>query len=123
MIRRLISTAAAMAVVLATLTAAAPTAQEHASVTATPKACNTDGAPAQLHTNQAAHLRAGRGTRYRSRAVLAKDTDFYAECWGVTAKGDWWAYGEVISGRYAGFPHGRRGWVNGDLVDTGYRHR
>lgn len=62
------------------------------------------------------YLRAGRGAGHRCLAVLPKSTDFYAECWGGTVKGRWWAYGEVLSGRYAGFPHGRRGWVGGDLV-------
>ncbi|MFE9499380.1 hypothetical protein [Streptomyces collinus] len=123
MIRRLITAAAGGAAVLTPLTAVCPAAQAHAAATARPKACNTASAPEQLHTTDAVHLRAGRGTRYRSLAVLAKSTNFYAQCWGVTGKGIWWVYGDVVSGRYAGFPHGRRGWVNSDRVATGYRHR
>ncbi|WP_260148747.1 hypothetical protein [Streptomyces sp. PanSC9] len=41
------------------------------------------------------HLRAGRGTDHRSRAVLETDTDLCA---------------------------GRRGWKSGGLLATGYRH-
>ncbi|SEE67282.1 Zeta toxin [Streptomyces sp. 2231.1] len=85
---------------------------------ARPKACNTDGAPAQLHTTNVVHLRAGRGTGHRSLAVLAKNTDFYAECWGITATNVWWAYGVVESGPR----NGRRGWVAGDHLATGYKH-
>ncbi|MGY4965092.1 hypothetical protein [Streptomyces sp. 900105245] len=118
MTRRLHSAAAAAAAVLATLTAAAPTPQAHAAATARPKTCNTNAAPAQLHTTDPVHLRAGRGTGHRSLAVLAKGTDFYAECWGVTARGVWWAYGVVESGARTG----RRGWVSGDLLAAGYRH-
>ncbi|UXY40531.1 SH3 domain-containing protein [Streptomyces albidocamelliae] len=116
--RRLSSAAAATAAVLATLSAAPLTPQAHAAATARPKACNTDGAPAQLHTTNAVHLRAGRGTGHRSLAVLAKNTDFYAECWGITATDVWWAYGVVESGPL----NGRRGWVAGDHLATGYKH-
>ncbi|MFZ4240867.1 hypothetical protein ACOZGD_37605 [Streptomyces murinus] len=87
-----------------------------------PRECNTQGAEAQLHTTEAVHLRAGKGTHARSRAVLPKGTDFYARCWGITGKSVWWAYGEVESGRYAGFPHGLQGWVAGDYLANGYRH-
>ncbi|WP_432029855.1 hypothetical protein [Streptomyces sp. 1222.5] len=118
MIRHLLSAVAATAAVLATLTAAAPTPQAHAATTARPKACNTDAAPAQLHTTDPVHLRAGRGSGHRSLAVLARNTDFYAECWGVTARDVWWAYGVVESGARIG----RRGWVSGDHLATGYRH-
>ncbi|MFD8375790.1 hypothetical protein ACFV2Z_34315 [Streptomyces sp. NPDC059688] len=118
MIRRLLNAAAATAAVLATLAAAAPTPQAQAAVMTAPKACNTDGAPAQLHTTAAMHLRAGRGTGHRSLAVLAKNTDFYAECWGVTAADVGWAYGVVESGPRSG----RRGWVAGDHLATGYKH-
>ncbi|MER6434523.1 hypothetical protein ABT272_44120 [Streptomyces sp900105245] len=118
MIRHLLSAAAATAAVLATLTAAALTPQAHAAVTAPPKACNTEAAPAQLHTTDPVHLRAGRGTGHRSMAVLAKNTEFYAECWGVTARDVWWAYGVGESGAQGG----RRGWVSGDHLATGYWH-
>ncbi|MFF8868023.1 hypothetical protein ACF08B_38980 [Streptomyces sp. NPDC015139] len=118
MIRRLLKAAAATAAVLATLTAAAPASQAHAMATARPKACNTDGAAAQLHTTGPVHLRAGRGTGHRSLTVLAMGTDFYAECWGVTARDVWWAYGVVESGAR----NGRRGWVSGDHLATGYQH-
>ncbi|MEU0254573.1 hypothetical protein ABZ299_19120 [Streptomyces sp. NPDC006184] len=52
---------------------------------------HTDGAAERLHTTDTVHLRAGRGARYRSLAVLVKNTDFYAQCWGVTAGHVWWA--------------------------------
>ncbi|SEE66538.1 hypothetical protein SAMN05216532_8245 [Streptomyces sp. 2231.1] len=117
MIRRLLSAAAATAAVLAILAAAAPPSQAQAAVMTGPKACNTDGAPAQLHTTAAVHLRAGRGIGHPSLAVLAKNTDFYAECWGV-ARDVWWAYGAVESGSLSG----RRGWVAGDHLATGYKH-
>ncbi|ROP44171.1 hypothetical protein [Streptomyces sp. PanSC9] len=116
MIRRLLSAAAATVAVLATL-AAGPGPQAHTAV-AGPKACNTDGAPAQLHTTASVHLRAGRGTGHRSLAVLARNTDFYAECWGATAADVWWAYGVVESGPR----NGRRGWVAGAHLATGYKH-
>ncbi|MCG8970282.1 hypothetical protein [Streptomyces sp. CL12-4] len=84
-----------------------------------PRACNTDGAAAQLHvTARAVHLRSGKGTSHTSRALLTRGTDFYAECWGRSSGRTWWAYGTVMSG-----PHnGERGWVSGDHVATGYRH-
>ncbi|WP_333774693.1 hypothetical protein [Streptomyces sp. IBSBF 3136] len=116
MIRRLLIAAAATAAVLATL-AAGPGPQAHTAV-AGPKACNTDGASAQLHTTAAVHLRTGRGTGHRSLAVLAKNTDFYAECWGATTTDMWWAYGVVESGPRTG----RRGWVADDHLATGYKH-
>ncbi|WP_435279377.1 hypothetical protein [Streptomyces sp. 1222.5] len=72
------------AAVLTALAAAA--AQAHATVTARPKACNTDGAPAQVRTTDAVHLRVGRGTGHRPLAALTENTDFYARCWGVTAQ-------------------------------------
>ncbi|MER6433181.1 SH3 domain-containing protein [Streptomyces sp900105245] len=115
MIRHFLSAGAATAAVLVT---AASAPQAHAAVTARPKACNTGAAAAQLHTTDPVHLRAGRGTGHGSLAVLAKDTDFYAECWGVTARDVWWAYGVVESGAQGG----RRGWVSGDHLATGYRH-
>ncbi|MER6433957.1 hypothetical protein ABT272_40585 [Streptomyces sp900105245] len=118
MIRRLYSAAAATAAVLATLVAAAPTPLAHAAATGRPKACNTDAAPAQLHATDPVHLRAGRGTGHRSLAVLARNTDFYTECWGVTARDVWWAYGVVESGAHSR----RRGWVSGDHLAIGYRH-
>ncbi|MFF4442809.1 hypothetical protein [Streptomyces sp. NPDC001621] len=74
--------------------------------------------PLPAATTNAVHLRAGRGTGHRSLAVLAKNTDFYAECWGVTAADVWWAYGVVESGPR----NGRRGWVAGDHLATGYKH-
>ncbi|MER6456522.1 hypothetical protein ABT270_28555 [Streptomyces sp900105245] len=116
MTRSLLSAAAATAAVLATL-AAGPGPQAQ-TVVARPKACNTDGAPAQLHTTAAVHLRAGRGTGHRSLTVLAKNTDFYADCWGATVTDKWWAYGVVESGPR----NGRRGWVVGDHLATGYKH-
>ncbi|MEU3862839.1 hypothetical protein AB0F03_37040 [Streptomyces sp. NPDC028722] len=67
-------------------------------------------------------MRVGKGTRYRSLAVLVKHTDLYAQCWGMTSGHAWWAYGEVASGRHSGFPHGRQGWVSGEYMATGYRH-
>lgn len=84
-----------------------------------PRACNTDGAAAQLHvTARAVHLRSGKGTSHTSRALLTRGTDFYAECWGRSSGHGLWAYGKVMSG-----PHnGTRGWVSGDHVATGYRH-
>ncbi|MFJ8036061.1 hypothetical protein [Streptomyces sp. NPDC096032] len=115
MIRRLYGAAAATAAVLATL-AAAP--QTHVAATARPKACNTDAAPAQFHTTDPVHLRAGGGTGHRSLAVLARNTDFYAECWGVTARDVWWAHGVVEPGARSG----RRGWVSGDHLASSYRH-
>ncbi|MEU0054688.1 hypothetical protein [Streptomyces sp. NPDC006309] len=121
MIRRLIGAATVTAAVLTTLVTASPAPAAPAS--SRPRSCNTQGAAEQLHTTEPVHLRAGKGTRYRSLAVLTKNTDFYAECWGITSGHVWWAYGEVVSGRYAGVPHGRRGWVNGDYLATGYRHR
>ncbi|MFD9097846.1 hypothetical protein [Streptomyces collinus] len=72
---------------------------------------------APLHTTDAVHLRAGRSRNARLVLVLAKNTDFYAECWGVSGK-DWWAYGKVMSGSATG----RRGWVHIDYVAHGYRH-
>ncbi len=51
------------------------TPQAHAAATARPKACNTDAAPAQLHTTG---------------------------CWGVTARDVWWADGVVESGARTG---------------------
>ncbi|MFG2359016.1 hypothetical protein [Streptomyces sp. NPDC048521] len=48
---------------------------------------------------------------------MSRNTDFYAECWGVGSDGLWWAYGVVVSGHKSG----RRGWVNGNHVATGYR--
>ncbi|MET9987464.1 hypothetical protein [Streptomyces rochei] len=73
-----------------------------------PRACNTDGAAAQLHvTVRAVHLRSGKGTSHTSRALLARGTDFYAECWGRSSGRTWWAYGKVMSG-----PHnGEQSWV------------
>jgi hypothetical protein len=84
-----------------------------------PPTCNTDGAAAQLHvTARAVHLRSGKGTSHTSRALLTRGTDFYAECWGRSSGRTWWAYGTVMSG-----PHnGKRGWVSGDHMATGYRH-
>ncbi|MFJ7148873.1 hypothetical protein ACIQVT_11785 [Streptomyces sp. NPDC100445] len=121
MIRRLMSAAAMTAAVLATVVAASPAPA--ASPPSRPRACNSDGAAEQLHTTEPVHLRAGKGTRYRSLAVLARNIDFYAQCWGMTSGRVWWADGEVVSGRYSGFPDGRRGWVSGDYMATGYRHR
>jgi hypothetical protein len=90
-----------------------------AEATTKPRACNTDGAAAQLHTTgSAVYLRADKGASHASRALLARNTDFFAECWGVTRGGDWWAYGSVVSGPY----DGRRGWVSGDYLATGYHH-
>ncbi|MFJ8547145.1 hypothetical protein ACIRFH_35295 [Streptomyces sp. NPDC093586] len=85
----------------------------------TPRACNTDGAAAQLHvTARAVHLRSGKDTSHTSRALLTRGTDFYAECWGQSSGRTWWAYGTVMSG-----PHnGKRGWVSGNHLATGYRH-
>ncbi|MER6850574.1 SH3 domain-containing protein [Streptomyces flaveolus] len=84
-----------------------------------PRACNTDGAAAQLHiTARAVHLRSGKGTSHTSRALLTRGTDFYAECWGRSTGHGLWAYGKVMSG-----PHNdERGWVSGNHVATGYRH-
>ncbi|MFF7242035.1 hypothetical protein [Streptomyces collinus] len=109
MIRRLIAAAVGAAAVFTALAAPAATAR--------PRACNTDAVAAPLHTTDAVHLRAGRSRHSRSVMVLAKNTDFYAECWGVTGT-DWWAYGKVVSGSASG----RRGWVHIDYVATGYRH-
>jgi hypothetical protein len=83
-----------------------------------PRACNTDGAAVQLHvTARAVHLRSGKGTSHTSRALLTRGTDFYAECWGRSSSRTWWAYGTVMSG-----PHnGKRGWVSGNHLATGYR--
>ncbi|MFE5220230.1 MULTISPECIES: hypothetical protein [unclassified Streptomyces] len=69
-------------------------------------------------TTDPVHMRAGRGTGHHSLTVLAENTDVWAEYWGVTARDVWWAYGVVESGAR----HGRRGWVSGDLLATGYRH-
>ncbi|MEU3423600.1 hypothetical protein AB0F39_34505 [Streptomyces murinus] len=113
---RLGTTLAAAGIALCGITAAPAEAAPH------PRACNTQGAAEALHTTAAVHLRTGKGARTRSRAVLPKNTDVYAECWGTTGTGDWWAYVEVESGRYAGFPHGLHGWVVGDYLGTGYRH-
>ncbi len=74
-----------------------------------PRACNTDGAAVQLHvTARAVHLRSGKGTSHTSRALLSRNTDFYAECWG-TFSDTWWACGEVIKGPHNGKPS----WVSG----------
>ncbi|MFJ9901226.1 SH3 domain-containing protein [Streptomyces sp. NPDC091280] len=90
-----------------------------AEATPKPRACNTDGAAAQLHTTgSAVYLRADKRTSSPSRALLARNTDFYAYCWGIAGDHDWWAYGRVVSGPY----DGREGWVRGDYVATGYRH-
>ncbi|MEU1707556.1 hypothetical protein ABZ478_19380 [Streptomyces sp. NPDC005706] len=116
MIQRLIRAAAATGAVLTTLASApAPAAAPH--TTPRPRACNTQAAPAQPHTTDAVHLRAGRSRHSRSVMVLPKNTDFYAECWGISGD-DWWAYGKVVSGSATG----RRGWGSIDYVATGYRH-
>ncbi|MDI1458946.1 hypothetical protein NHG22_34835 [Streptomyces sp. ATE26] len=115
MIRRLISAVAGAAAVLTTLATAPATAAPGA--VSLPRACNTQAAAAQLHTTDSVHLRTGRSRHSRSVVVLPKNTDFYAECWGISAD-EWWAYGKVVSG----FATGRRGWVSGDYVATGYRH-
>ncbi|GAB1325678.1 hypothetical protein [Streptomyces sennicomposti] len=115
--KRLICASAAAAAALAAVVCTAPAAPAD-PLAPHPAACNTKAAGAQLHTTEAVRLRAGRGTRARVLAVLAKNTDFYAECWGVTADDAWWAYGEVMSGR----ERGRRGWVAGVYAATGYRH-
>ncbi|OIJ63264.1 hypothetical protein [Streptomyces mangrovisoli] len=121
MTRRLFKAAIAPAAVLAAFAGAVPATQAGAT-TGKPQACNTDGAPVQLHTTDAVHLRAGRGVHRPSLAVLPKNTDFYAECWGRTAHGAWWAYGKVESGRLSASSRSGRGWVDGDFVATGYRH-
>ncbi|MFG2635705.1 hypothetical protein ACGFX8_17725 [Streptomyces sp. NPDC048362] len=84
--------------------------------------CDTSGAGARLHTTEVVDLRAGLGARSRSLAVLAANTEFDAVCWGMTPDHLWWAYGQVASGRHAGFPHGRRGWVGGRSLAVGHRH-
>ncbi|WP_333774690.1 hypothetical protein [Streptomyces sp. IBSBF 3136] len=115
MIRRLLTAAAGAAAILTALTTAPATA---ASATVPlPRACNTSAVAAQLHTTDDVHLRTGRSRHSRSVMVLPKNTDFYAECWGVSGN-DWWAYGKVVSGSATG----RRGWVSIDYVATGYRH-
>ncbi|MGW4271294.1 hypothetical protein ACWEGQ_02775 [Streptomyces seoulensis] len=115
--RRLISTVAAMVSVLATMMYSSPSATA-GPWPPKPKACNTDGAGAQLHTIEAVRLRADKGTSSRVVTVLSKNTDFYAECWGVTANDAWWAYGRVLSGP----DRERYGWVAGAYTATGYRH-
>jgi hypothetical protein len=115
--RRLISVAAVAAAVLATA-AAVSSARPASAAAVKPRPGNSQTAAAQLHTTKVARLRAGRGARNRSLAVLSRNTDFYAESWGVGSDGVWWAYGVVASGP----ENGRRGWVAGDHVATGYRH-
>lgn len=111
-------------VAAAVFVAAAPTQASAMSVAVSrPAGCNTRAAAEASHTTASAvHLRAGRGTGYRSVAVLPMNTDFYVECWGFV-HGAWWAYGEVTSGPLAGFPRGRMGWVAGDHLAPGFKHR
>ncbi|MFE9499822.1 hypothetical protein [Streptomyces collinus] len=115
MIRRLLRVAVGVAAVLIVLAAAPAPAAPAAA--ARPRACNTDAVAAPLHSTDAVHLRTGRSRHSRSVMVLPKNTDFYAECWGVTGS-SWWAYGKIVSGSASG----RRGWVHIDYVATGYRH-
>ncbi|MFF0837665.1 MULTISPECIES: hypothetical protein [unclassified Streptomyces] len=118
MIRRLIAATAGAAAALTTLaTAPAPAAPAAPAAVSLPRACNTQAAAAQLHTTDAVHLRTNRSQYSRSVTVLPKNTDFYAECWGISGD-EWWAYGKVVSGSTTG----RRGWISGDYVATGYRH-
>ncbi|MEU0254181.1 hypothetical protein ABZ299_17115 [Streptomyces sp. NPDC006184] len=85
MIRRLIGAATVAAAVLATTVTASPAPAAPAS--SRPRAWNTQGADAALHTTAPVRLRAGKGTRYRSLAVLARNTDVYAECWDMSRPG------------------------------------
>ncbi|MFF1285760.1 hypothetical protein ACFVY4_34455 [Streptomyces sp. NPDC058299] len=85
MIRRLIGAATATAAVRAAMVTVSPAPAAPAS--SRPRACTSQGAAEQLHTTDTVHLRAGKGTRYRSLAVLAKNTDFYAECWDMSRPG------------------------------------
>ncbi len=114
--RVLLSTAVAAGALAAVTVAPAP-ASSAPVAWSQPRACNSQAAAAQLHTTDAVHLRSGRGAHHRSRGVLPRSTDVYAECWGL--QGDaWWAYVRVMSGGYKG----RTGWVSGDYLATGYRH-
>jgi hypothetical protein len=114
--RVLLSTTVAAGALAAVSLAPAPASSAPAT-RSKPRACNSQASPAQLHTTDAVHLRSGRGAHHRSRGVLPRSTDVYAECWGL--QGDaWWAYVRVMSGGYKG----RTGWVSGDYVATGYRH-
>ncbi|WP_189986181.1 hypothetical protein [Streptomyces capoamus] len=114
---RLIRAAVAAAAALATVICTSPSAASDPWAPK-PRACNTNAAGAQLHTTEAVRLRADRGTRSRVLAVLPKNTDFYAECWGVAADDAWWAYGEVMSGPR----RQHQGWVAGTYVAQGCRH-
>ncbi|GAB1331979.1 SH3 domain-containing protein [Streptomyces sennicomposti] len=111
--KRLIHAAAAVAAALVAVVCTAPADP----LAPHPRACDTKAAGAQLRTSRAVRLRAGRGMRARVLAVLPKNTDFYAECWGVTADDARWAYGEVMPGPDLG----RRGWVADAYAATGYR--
>ncbi|MGW5498981.1 hypothetical protein [Streptomyces olivaceoviridis] len=82
-----------------------------------PASCTRSSTWAELHTTTTVRLRAGRSTRTRSRTLLPKGTDIYADCFGVTRDDVWWAHGEVVSG-----PHkGLHGWIRADCLANGYR--
>jgi uncharacterized protein YraI len=115
--KRVLLSTAVVAGALAAVTLAPAPASSAPAAWSKPRACNAQAAAVQLHTTDAVHLRSGRGAHHRSRGVLPRSTDVYAECWGL--QGDaWWAYGRVMSGPLKG----RTGWVSGDYLATGYRH-
>ncbi|MFF8953467.1 hypothetical protein ACF09I_32375 [Streptomyces sp. NPDC014940] len=105
MIRPLIAAAAGAAALLTFLaTAPSPAVPAAPAAVILPRACNSQGAAAQLHTSDAVHLRTNPSRYSRSVMVMSKNTNFYAECWGISGD-EWWAYGKVVSGS----ANGRRG--------------